>query len=65
MKKIYEPLTDTIKDTSRDITNTMTETSMKNKKANSDLNEKVLELMNDKGMIPPYFVSSIFNFLFI
>ena len=36
MKKLYEPLSDTIKDTSRDITNILTETSTKNNKAISD-----------------------------
>ena len=60
-KKVYEPLTDTIKHTSRDLTNTMKETSLKNNKAISDLNEKVLELMNDKGMIARYSTSSLVN----
>ena len=41
MKKLYEPLPDTIKDTSRDITKTMTETSIKNNKA--------LEILNDRN----------------
>ena len=48
MKKLYEPLTDTIKNTSENITKTITDTSIKNNKAISDLNEKVLELLNEK-----------------
>ena len=61
MKKLYEPITDTIKDTSRVITKTITETSIKNNKAISDLNEKVLELMNEKSLIAPYLASSLVN----
>ena len=61
MKKLYEPLTDTIKNTSENITKTITETSIKDTKAISDLNEKVLELMNEKGLIAPYLASSLVN----
>ena len=43
------------------LTKTITETSINNNKAISDLNEKVLELMNDKGMIAPYLPSSLVN----
>ena len=61
MKKLYEQLTNTIKNTSEDITKTITETSIKNNKESSDLNEKVLELMNEKGLIAPYLSSSLVN----
>ena len=61
MKKLYEPLTDTIKNTSEKITKTITETSVKNTKAIAGLNEKVLELMNEKGLIAPYSASSLVN----
>ena len=61
MKEVSEPLTNTLKSTSENISNTITETSIKNIKAKSDLNEKVLELMNDKGMIAPYLASSLVN----
>ena len=37
------------------------ETSIKNNKSIENLNEKILELMNDKGMIAPYLASSIVN----
>ena len=53
MKKLYEPLTETIKDVSENITKTISETSIKNTKKIENLNEKILELMNDKGMIVP------------
>ena len=51
MTKVFEPLTETLKKTSEKITKTITENSINNNKAISDLSEKILELMNDKGMI--------------
>ena len=59
IKKLYEPLTDTIKDVSEIITKTITENSSINNKAIENLNEKILELMNDKGMIAPYLTTSL------
>ena len=46
MTKVFEPLTDTLKKTSENITKTIN-----NNKAIENLNEKVLESMNDKGLI--------------
>ena len=37
----------------------MTESSIQTNQAVSDLNEKVLEIMNDKGTIAPYSASSL------
>ena len=51
IKKIFKPMTDALKNTSENITKTITENSINNNKAISDLNEKILELMNDRGMI--------------
>ena len=51
MKKVYEPLTNTIKNVSENISKTLTESSINNNKAIENLNEKVLESMNDKGLI--------------
>ena len=59
MTKVFEPLTNTLKKTSEIITKTITETSNKNTKAISDLNEKVLELMDEKGLFAPYLTSSL------
>ena len=61
MKEVFEPLTNTFKKTSENISNTFTETFLKNIKAISDLNEKVLELMDEKGFIAPYLASSLVN----
>ena len=55
MTKVFEPLTDTLKKTSENITKTLTENSNNNNKAI----EKILELMNDKGMIAPYLTTSL------
>ena len=59
MEEVFEPLTDTLKKTSENITKTITEISIKNNKSIENLNEKVLELMNDKGLIAPYLASSL------
>ena len=59
MQEVFEPLTNTLKKTSENISKTITETSIKNNKAIENLNEKVLELMNDKGLIAPYLASSL------
>ena len=61
IRKIHEPLIDTMKKTSENITKTLTETFTKDNKAISDLNEEVLDLMNDKGMIAPHLASSLVN----
>ena len=61
IKKLYEPLTDTIKDVSESITKTLTENSNNNNKAIENLNEKILELMNDSGLVAPYLASSLVN----
>ena len=54
-------MTDEIKNTSEKITRTLTEISINNNKSIENLNEKILELMNDKGMIAPYVASSLVN----
>ena len=59
MTKVFEPLTDKLKKTSENITKTITEMSIINNKAIENLNEKILELMNDKGLIAPYLTTSL------
>ena len=59
MTKVFEPLTDTLKKTSENITKTIPENSINNNKAIENLNEKILELMNDKGLIAPYLTTSL------
>ena len=59
MTKVFEPLTNTLKKTSENITKTITENSINSNKAIEILNEKFLELMNDKGLIAPYLTTSL------
>ena len=59
MTKVFEPLTETLKKASENITQTITETSVNNNKTIENLNEKILELMNDKGLIAPYLTTSL------
>ena len=59
MNKLFKPMTDAIKNTSEDITKTITENSINNNKAIEKLNEKILELMNDKGLVAPYLTTSL------
>ena len=54
IKKVFEPETDTIKDTFENLTKTTTETSTKNNKAFGNLKNKLLELMDDTGIIASY-----------
>ena len=58
IKKLFEPVTDTIKNTSENLTKTIADIYIKNKKPTENLNDKVLDLMNDKSMIAPYLASS-------
>ena len=63
LEEVFEPLTDTLKKTSENKTKAITETSVNNNKAIENSNEKILELMNDKGMIAPYLASSLVEVL--
>ena len=59
MEKVFEPLTKTIEKTSQDIRKTITETSMKNNQAIENLNNKLLEIMNDRGILATYLMSPL------
>ena len=59
MKKIFEPVTKSLKNTSENITKTLIETFNKNNKALENLNEKFLEKMNDRGILASYLMSPL------
>ena len=59
MKKVFEPVTKSLENTSQDITKTITETSIKNNQAIEHLNEKILEIMNDRGILASYLMSPL------
>ena len=51
LEEVYESVTNTTKNVSENISKTLTESSINNNKTIENLNEKVLESMNDKGLI--------------
>ena len=59
MKKIFEPTTKSLESSSQDITKTITETSIKNNQAIENLNNKLLEIMTDGGIISSNLLSPI------
>ena len=59
MKKVFEPVTKSLENTSQDITKTITETSKKNNQAIENLNNKLLEIMNDRGILATYLMSPL------
>ena len=58
-KKSFEAVTDTNKTTCKNLTKTITQTSITNNKASESLTGKVLEVLNDKGMMASYLTSSL------
>ena len=64
MKKVFEPVTKSLENTSENLTKAITETSLKNNQVIETLDNKLLEIMNDRGIIASYFLSplsKIFN----
>ena len=59
MKKIFEPVIKTIKDVSEDVTKTMMITSKENNPALESLNNKLLEIKNDRGILASYLMSPL------
>ena len=62
MKKVFEPVTRTIKDVSEDVTKTMMITPKEKNLAPENLNNKLLEILNDRGIIECYFFSTLSKF---
>ena len=59
MKKVFEPVTKSVKDVFEEVTKTITETSDNNNKALEKLNNKLLELLIDKGTLATYLMSPL------
>ena len=57
MEKLFESVTKSFKDVSEEVRKTMTENSSKNNKAIEILYNKLLEIMNDRGIIGTYLMS--------
>ena len=59
MKKVFEPVTISLENTSQDIRKTITESSTTNNQALENLNNKLLEIMNDRGILASYLMSPL------
>ena len=59
MEKVFEPVTKSIENTSQNITKTIAETSLKNNLAIENINDKLLEIMNDRGILATYLMSPL------
>ena len=59
MKKVFELVTKSLENTSQDVTKTITEFSIKNNRAIEKLNNKFLEIMNDRGILATYLTSPL------
>ena len=59
MKKAFEPVTKAIEDVSEDVTKTMMITSKENNQALENLNNKHLEILNDRGILATYLMTSL------
>ena len=59
MIKVFEPVTKSLEKTSQDITKTLTEFYIKNNQAIENLNNKLLEIMNDRGILATYLMSPL------
>ena len=59
MKKVFEPVTKLFENTSANLTKAITESSVKNNQAIENLNSKLLEILNDRGILATYLMSPL------
>ena len=59
MKKVFEPVTKSLENTSEILTKAITESSEENNLALENLNNKLLEIMNDRGILATYLMSPL------
>ena len=59
IKKVFEPVTKSLKKTSENLTKAITETSIKNNQAIENINNNLLEIMNDRGILATYLMSPL------
>ena len=59
MKKVFELVTKSLENTSQDITKTITESSIKNNQVIENLDNKLLEIMNDRRFLASYLMSPL------
>ena len=59
MKKVFEPVTKSLENTSENLTKAITQTSIKNNQAIENINNNLLEIMNDRGILATYLMSPL------
>ena len=59
MKKVFEPVTKSLENTSEKLTNAITDSSIKNNLAIENINNNLLEIMNDRGILATYLMSPL------
>ena len=59
IKKVFEPVTKSLENTSENLTKAITETSIKNNQAIENINDNLLEIMNDRGILATYLISPL------
>ena len=59
MKNVFEPVTKSLENTSENLTKAITETSIKNNQAKENINNNLLEIMNDRGILATYLMSPL------
>ena len=59
MKKVFEHVTKSLKNTSENLTKAITETSIKNNPAIENINNDLLEIVNDRGILATYLMSPL------
>ena len=59
MKKVFEPVTKSLENTSENFSKAITESSKENNLALGNLNNKLLEIMNDRGILATYLMSPL------
>ena len=56
---MFEPVTKSLEKTSQDVTKTITESSITDNQAIENLSSKLLEIMNDRGVIASFLLSPL------
>ena len=59
MKKLFEPVTKSLENTSVNLTKAITDSSIKNNQAIENVNNKLLEIMDDRGILASYLMSPL------
>ena len=59
LKKVFEPVTKSFKNTSENLTKAITESSITKNKAIENINNNLLEIMNDRGILTTYLISPL------